>query len=186
MGKMILVTGGARSGKSTFAQQLAMQYDDVAYVATALVLDSEMELRVQKHRADRPQAWTLYEAPNKMADALRDRQHEVFLVDCMTVYLTNTLFAHKMEWDDDVPLSLEEHTALEDAVMREIRAVVDRLKEKNCIVVTNEVGLGLVPPTAMGRVFRDLSGRMNRMLAEAAEEAYFIVSGLPMQLKGKA
>jgi adenosylcobinamide kinase/adenosylcobinamide-phosphate guanylyltransferase len=178
---LILVTGGARAGKSTFAVQLAQQRGgdrDVCYVATAEPGDDEMRARIADHRASRPAGWHTLEAPRGVGTALRELtlavRPSVVLLDCMTMLVSNVLFA-QAEGEDAWP-----------AVEAEISDVIEFAAQQDVtmIVVTNEVGLGIVPTHRVARVYRDLLGRANQRLASAAEFVYFVVSGIPLEIKG--
>lgn len=174
MGRLILVTGGARSGKSDFAQNLALELggDDVVFVATAEPGDEEMRRRIAAHRQSRPTAWRTVEAPRRIGEAIENGEAaRVIVVDCLTLLVSNVLLA-------------DDHHA-EFAVQEEVRGLMDatRAITATVIVVTNEVGLGIVPADRLTRHYRDLLGRANAMLAQRAEQVYLLISGLPIELK---
>ncbi|MEW6359040.1 MAG: bifunctional adenosylcobinamide kinase/adenosylcobinamide-phosphate guanylyltransferase [Planctomycetota bacterium] len=175
MGKMIFVTGGARSGKSLFAEGLLKGRDDVAYIATARIEDDEMRARIQKHRDRRPKTWTTIERPKGVDDAVREAAtiHSAIMVDCITIYVSNLLL-------DDVNTADKE-----GYIAREIKDLcrVCREVESDVVLISNEVGGGIVPDNALGRRFRDAQGLANQALAREADEVYFLVSGLPIKLK---
>jgi adenosylcobinamide kinase / adenosylcobinamide-phosphate guanylyltransferase len=182
MGKIILVTGGARSGKSAFAEKLAGTVGEVvAYIATAEIWDDEMAERVELHRQRRPAGWLTFEAPRRaeMAIAAASRQADVILFDCLTVYSTNALLAQATEIK-----SFERR----EAVLEEIRKLVGAAQKMvgTVIFVTNEVGDGIVPDNALAREFRDVSGLANQKVAQAADEVYWVVCGLPVEIKRQA
>ena len=176
MGHLILITGGSRSGKSRFAQDMAQRVggEDVAFIATCQPLDEEMAARIATHQADRPQEWRTVEAPLRLADAVRDCGAGTVLVDCLTLFITNVLLAH----DGD-------HASAEAAVGAELGRLVEVVGESDItvIVVTNDVCMGLVPEYPLGRAFRDIAGRAGQLLASHADEVYLTVLGLPMRLK---
>jgi len=176
MGKITFITGGARSGKSYHAEQMAKRYRDVAYIATGVVTDDEMKLRVERHKQQRPAAWKTYEAPYDIAQA--------YLVDCITVHITNLLLQEKIDWDS-ATLGLEEQKRLEETVEKKISELLSAMEKSpaHFIIVSNEVGMGLVPAYSLGRIFRDAAGRANRAIAAQAAEAYFSVSGILIPLK---
>lgn len=184
MGKITFITGGARSGKSYHAEQLARQYEDVAYIATGLAVDEEMRARIEKHQQDRPANWKTYEAPYDIAAAVLLNEHQVYLIDCITVHITNILLREKQDWDLQT-LDPAEQKRLERIVEEKIQGLIDVIEKRKSrfIIVSNEVGMGLVPAYPLGRIFRDISGRVNRMLARKAEQAYLAVSGLLVPLK---
>jgi adenosylcobinamide kinase / adenosylcobinamide-phosphate guanylyltransferase len=183
MGRLILVLGGARSGKSTYAQQLAQELgqERVLFVATAEAGDAEMAQRIAKHRQERPAAWRTLEAPRHVGAEVRTHLHDarVVLVDCLTLLVSNVVVPM------DVTTDLSAATA---AVEAEVDALLQVVRESavTCIVVSNEVGLGLVPDTPLGRVYRDLLGRANQVLAAHAQVVYFMVAGLAVDVKALA
>jgi adenosylcobinamide kinase/adenosylcobinamide-phosphate guanylyltransferase len=173
MTRHVLVLGGARSGKTAFAEQLAIRSGkSPAYLATAEALDAEMRDRVASHQASRAGRFATLEEPLALSEALRAaaHQHDVILVDCLTLWITNLLMAN-----EDVSLAV---TALGNTLAE--------LRNSKVILVSNEVGLGIVPDNAMARTFRDLAGAAHQQLAEICDDAYFIVAGLPLTLKGEA
>lgn len=181
MGKLTLILGGARSGKSSYAQQLAIDHGGpVTYVATAQALDSEMQNRIENHRSERPQDWKTLEAPRRVADALK-RQPEnvaVILLDCLTLLVTNLLMDAAP--DEDHP----DEVVAAQAVEHELEQLLGlaRASQADWIMVSNEVGLGLVPPYPLGRIYRDLLGRVNQKLAAAADEVFWMVAGIPVPI----
>jgi adenosylcobinamide kinase / adenosylcobinamide-phosphate guanylyltransferase len=173
------ILGGARSGKSSYAQRLAAERGErVLYVATAEASDAEMQTRIYAHRAERPADWRTLEAPVNVGEAIQ--QHagntEVILLDCLTLLANNVI----------VPLPEPvSYADAERALMTEVDALLNAyaLGTAGWVVVSNEVGLGLVPPYPLGRVYRDALGRANQKLAAVASEVLFMVSGLPMKVK---
>ena len=164
-----LIIGGARSGKSTFAEKRALESGlRVVYVATAQILDGEMERRVALHRVRRPAEWGLVESPLKLAETLQReaRSDTCLLVDCLTLWLTNLMLG-----DHDWRAAGQ---ALLAALPRQSSPVV---------FVTNEVGMGIVPENARARAFRDAAGTLNQWIAAEADEVILAVSGLPMKVK---
>ena len=165
-----LVGGGARSGKSRFAQSWVEQrHASAVYVATGEARDEEMRDRIARHRADRGAMWTTVEEPLELPAALlQAQQSEAVLVDCLTLWLSN-VFLHP---ERDAATEL-------DALV----ALVGRWNGPDLALVTNEVGCGIVPENALAREFRDLAGRMNQRLAEASDEVYWTVFGQPLRIK---
>ena len=182
MGRLILVLGGARGGKSTFAQQLAQKLGgtQVLYVATAKAGDEEMRQRIEKHQQERPANWRTLEAQRNVGQAILDHvgKVRVILVDCITVLVSNLL----MDVEDASTAEAE------DKVMAEIQELADCVEAApgSFIVVSNEVGMGLVPPYPLGRAYRDLLGRTNQVLAQKADKVYLLVAGIPMLIKESA
>ena len=170
--KLILVLGGARAGKSTFALRLAKEIagdSSVTFIATAQALDEEMAQRIARHREERPSHWTTIEEPYHLDEALiKAANSDVALVDCLTLFTSNWLLR-----EDEQTLN-----EVSDRFLANVRS-----QPQTVIVVSNEVGLGLVPETPLGRNFRDLLGHVNQQFAEAADEVYLLVAGLPLRLK---
>ncbi len=170
---LIMVTGGARSGKSEFALEKAASYTgNKAYLATAEALDDEMLQRVTLHRKSRGPDWATIEEPINICNAVKEAQgsYQVVLMDCLTIWISNLL----------TRISLNEEEAR--GRIEEFVAMLPSLK-CNLVVVTNEVGMGVVPENPLARLFRDLAGLANQKLRKAASEAYFMVSGFQMKLK---
>jgi len=179
MSRLILILGGARSGKSRLAEQMARDLggEDVLYVATAEAGDDEMQTRIAAHRQQRPTGWRTLEAPLKVAAQLDSLPAPaVVLIDCITLLASNIL------------LTLPEdctQSEVSAAVLQEIDALLALQKQSasTWIFVTNEVGMGLVPPYRLGRLYRDALGAANQRLAQAADEVLLTVAGLPWRLK---
>lgn len=177
--KLTLILGGARSGKSAWAQKLAAeQHRAVLYVATATAGDEEMAARIAAHRAERPAHWRTLEAPAQVGEAIRAAagEAEVVLVDCLTLLANNVI--------GPLPETAPAETA-EAALAAEVEQLLAtyRAGTAEWLVVSNEVGLGLVPPYPLGRIYRDALGRANQRLATEADEVLFMVAGLPLTLK---
>ena len=160
--------GGARSGKSRHAETLVGQYASPhAYIATAQAFDDEMRARIDEHRARRSADWQTIDAPFELVSALNGvPDHQAVLIDCLTLWLTNVMLAER-----DVD---EESRQLADVLAK---------PRGPWFVVSNEVGLGIVPDNPLGRRFRDAAGRLNQMVAERASSVIFMVAGLPMKVK---
>jgi adenosylcobinamide kinase / adenosylcobinamide-phosphate guanylyltransferase len=179
MGTITLILGGARSGKSSHALCLAEESDrTVTFIATAQAMDEEMKARIQKHRAERPAGWETLELPTGIASHIAQIRSEVIILDCITLLATNLMMQYVR---DDI---VEEEPYML-AVQKEINELAGMLREKNheWLIVSNEVGLGLVPPYQMGRVYRDALGWANQQLARTADKVIFMVSGIPMVVK---
>ena len=183
MGRLILVLGGARSGKSAYAQRLAQEIggEQVLFVATAEAGDEEMAQRIARHRQERPAAWRTIETSRQAGAGVRTHLSDarVVVVDCLTLLVSNVI----------VPMDVTaDLAAAVTAVQAEVDAILQVVRESavTCIVVSNEVGLGLVPDTPLGRVYRDLLGHANRVLAVHAQVVYFMVAGLAVDVKALA
>ncbi|MCC7447054.1 MAG: bifunctional adenosylcobinamide kinase/adenosylcobinamide-phosphate guanylyltransferase [Anaerolineae bacterium] len=178
MPKLILLLGGARSGKSTLAERMAAELgSDVLYVATAQAFDDEMRERIAAHQRSRAQGWHTLEAPLRVAEQLRAMAlPPVILIDCITLLATNAL----LTLPDDCT-----QAEANQAILSEIDGLltVEQTSDSTWIVVSNEVGMGVVPPYRLGRLYRDALGAANQRLAKAADEVYLLVAGLPWRLK---
>lgn len=182
------VIGGARSGKSSFAEKKAREYGkNVLYIATAAVTDKAMEDRVRKHREQRPKTWKTLEMYSdfqtlpKYNDFL---ECNVILIDCITTLIGNFMVDSMIDFDN---CSIEEVNNLEKKILHEIMSLINICNEKNkkLIIVSNETGMGVVPSYYMGNYFRDMSGRLNNKIGTVSDFMYFIFSGIPIKLKHK-
>lgn len=175
--KLTFVLGGARSGKSTYAQDLAQEHGGkVLYVATATAGDEEMKVRIENHRAERPSEWRTLEAPLYVGEAiereLAEQPADVILLDCMTLLATNVIL--------QLPENAIEKAAT-DELSKEVNLLLACMKKSSAqwIIVSNEVGLGLVPPYPLGRIYRDALGRANQQLAKNSDRVIMMVAGIP-------
>ncbi len=173
MAKLTLILGGARSGKSSFAVWLAKKYNNVAYVATAQALDDEMRERIEQHKRQRPASWHVIESPRDVAMTVEGLRADLILIDCLTLHVTNMLL------DDNKKEAKEEY------ITNEIEALCGAAKNSaaDVIMVSNEVGLGIVPADPVSRSFRDIAGKTNQIAASQADEVYLITAGIPQKLK---
>ena len=181
-GGLTLILGGARSGKSTHAEQLAARAERVLYVATAEGRDEEMRRRIAAHQAARPRHWDTLEEPLDLAAALRAVHHryDTVLIDCLTLWISNLLL--------DRQSSGTAEDRIEQSILRaanELLGVVEA-SAAGWVVVSNEVGLGVVPPSPLGRAYRDVLGRVNQLIAAQASEVLLMVAGLPLRVKPPA
>ena len=184
MGKIIYITGGARSGKSTLAENIALtNYKTRTYLATAIPYDDEMVDRIDKHLAQRGEDWETIEGYSGISKLLEEKlESDVVLLDCLTNMVSNLLLDNHVDWDMVTPNEVNE---MEDKIMLEIDDLLKCIEEYrgDFIIVSNELGMGLVPPYPLGRYFRDISGRINQRIANESHEAYMVVSGLKVRLK---
>ncbi len=183
--KLVLVLGGARSGKSAFAEQLAASSGRrVAFIATATASDDEMRARIARHRASRSPEWLTIEEPLQLAGAVRRAAElaDVLLLDCITLWLANW-----MGQQGDLELDDAPGEAYTGRVLSDIEELLATLATpgpgKTLIAVSNEVGLGIVPAYPLGRVYRDTLGRVNQRLASSADRVYLMVAGLAVDIK---
>ncbi len=180
--RITLVTGGSRSGKSTYAESLYKGNDDVLYIATAIVTDEEMQKRIEQHKKSRNQSWETAEAYKDLDKVISNTSKTDIILECVTVMVTNLMFDEKIKVED---LTLAEIEGLEKNIANEFKKFLKEVRdrEKNLILVTNEVGYGLVPEYKLGRIFRDIAGRINQELARLSDEVYLVSCGLPLKLK---
>ncbi|HBW34176.1 bifunctional adenosylcobinamide kinase/adenosylcobinamide-phosphate guanylyltransferase [Desulfosporosinus sp. BICA1-9] len=202
MSQFTLITGGARSGKSSFAELLAASAKlPVTYIATAQIWDEEMAHRVKKHQNQRPATWQLIEEPLNIRETLCQLKDDdgVILLDCVTLWLTNLLLAEQTRQAERVTLSghEEDNFVLDStkrdkmfpdieptilATVQEVALLAQEIKPQ-VLFVTNEVGQGIVPENPLARAYRDLAGRSNQILARCADHVYLVVAGYPLELK---
>lgn len=177
MSQTIFITGGTRSGKSRFAEQRALEFGrPLCYLATAQALDGEMDERIRRHQERRGDNWQTIEETLHLTQTLAgsDGVYGVILVDCLTLWLTNLLLLYQDQAED-----------AEERIMDDVHrlAVTLRGMTTPVIIVSNEVGMGIVPEHRLGRAFRDLAGQANQIVAAAAGEAWLVASGIPLRLK---
>jgi adenosylcobinamide kinase/adenosylcobinamide-phosphate guanylyltransferase len=178
-----LITGGARSGKSDFAQKLAAKSGKkVLFVATAEAGDKEMRQRIEKHRQNRPESWTTLEIPTGVGNEIIDSSvdAEVIIIDCITLLINNIFSRFDFSSDDSI-----DEESIEKEVGLQIYQIMDCLNrlDASFIIVTNEVGMDLVPDNKMGRLYRDLLGKANQFLADKVDEVYLMIAGIPVKIK---
>lgn len=179
--KSILITGGARSGKSRLALELANKAGgQVLFVATAEAGDDEMKQRIKAHRKVRPKDWATLEATTHIGNQITKNigKAKIVIIDCITLLINNVFQQYEEK---------TEAAIVEKAVTAEINELIDCMKqtEANFIVVTNEVGLGIIPGDKVSRLYRDLLGKANQMLAEKVDEVCLMISGIPVYIKKK-
>lgn len=177
MKRIVFITGGAKSGKSSFALKLADEWafkekqstiSQKAYIATAQALDEEMIDRIERHKKSRSKEWITFEEPIYLSNLIKDisSKYNIILIDCLTLWLSNLLLNNKN-------------------VEAEIESLISILSTMDCLmfIVSNEVGMGIVPENKLARRFRDLVGYINQRIAEIADDTYLVVSGMPIKLK---
>lgn len=175
---LTLILGGARSGKSRYAQTLCQNSEKIIYLATAArrdLEDAEMSRRILRHQQDRPASWLTVEEPLEIVRAVRENaaENSIILLDCVTIWLSNLMWVNRAKT----------FAEREEIILSEVTALSDAASAGNVIAVSNEVGGGIVPASETAREFRDLHGFANQILAAQAAQVYLIVAGLPLSLK---
>ena len=187
---LIYVTGGAKSGKSRFAEDLLLGMNNGnqknIYLATSIVFDEEMKSKVALHKERRQDKWLTVESyknfSETLKDVLSDERKDNMLVDCLTNMISNIIFEEQdINWDKPSEKDFEKCNISVEKQVNELINVINRFE--NTVIVSNELGMGVVPGYPLGRYFRDIAGKMNQKIAEIADEAYFVVSGIPMKIK---
>ncbi|SHJ90346.1 adenosylcobinamide kinase /adenosylcobinamide-phosphate guanylyltransferase [Tepidibacter formicigenes DSM 15518] len=181
-----MVTGGARSGKSSFSEKLCKdKKGKVAYIATSIAFDEGMKDRIKKHRQSRPKNWTTYEIYKDIYKEISEisKVNDVVLLDCVTLLVNNLMFEFNINWDS---CSREEIDNIENYIQNQIDKLIDEIRKTNIyfVFVTNELGMGIVPENRLSRIYRDIAGRVNQKIASLSDEVYLVVSGIPMKIKG--
>lgn len=179
-----LIIGGARSGKSTFAENYCLRGSNKpAYIATAQVLDSEMGKRVEMHQERRKDHWINYEEPYNVSGLIKKyiSAHDIILLDCLTIYITNLML---QGYDYDEKIQEKFMIDKEKEIEQEVHTILSLIPvEKELVIVSNEVGMGIVPEHFLSRVFRDISGRMNQIIGEQSDQIIYTVAGIPIKIK---
>lgn len=184
--KIVLVTGGARSGKSSFAESYIKECGEkIAYIATSIPFDEGMQDRVKKHKAQRPSEWTTVEKYFDLHKIIKDIKvnHDSALLDCLTIMCSNIMFADN-QYDFNT-IAREEIDSLEKLILSQVDMLLGEARENelSLIIVTNELGMGIVPENRLARIFRDIAGKVNQLVAKKSDEVYFVVSGIEMKVK---
>ena len=193
---LIFVTGGAKSGKSKFAEEMLLKLNNGKqkniYLATSLVFDEEMKEKVRLHKKRRKDEWFTVETYKNFENELsnffenNDKIKNNMLVDCLTNMITNIIFENQnIDWDNfEKKLYIQTLEKLNKNVENSVNKLLNVTNEfENVIIVSNELGMGLVPSYPLGRYFREIAGKMNQIVAEKADEVYLVVSGIPMKIK---
>ncbi|SHJ12394.1 adenosylcobinamide kinase /adenosylcobinamide-phosphate guanylyltransferase [Dethiosulfatibacter aminovorans DSM 17477] len=185
MSEIILVTGGARSGKSTIAEKILLgKKEDILYIATSIAFDEEMVDRIKKHQERRDERWKLaetYKDFHKLVDNDDFKKCKYILLDCITVMLSNRLFDKRLGNETD----LDEYDVLESEILEDIENLlkISRENDKTIVIVTNELGMGIVPIDRISRMYRDIAGRINQNIASQADKVILAVSGIGVDIK---
>ncbi len=180
MARIILVTGGARSGKSMFAESLCQTEQEVVYIATAKAEDDEMRTRIASHRRTRPPEWRTFETTYDLYQAVSGETH--YLLDCITILTSNIMYAMTKQ---DEKISVDLQVKIEENIWTELRTLIKSVKQIDgtLVMVTNEVGYAIVPASHVARVYRDLVGKINQRIASLCDEVYLVACGIPLRLK---
>ncbi len=180
MARIILVTGGARSGKSTFAESFYQTAQGVVYIATTRIEDEDMAERVRRHQASRPREWRTVEATSHLRQIVSNERH--YLLDCITMLASHIMFSLT---GDAETISSALQARVEERVWTELRSLIQGIKHHDAmlVMVTNEVGYSIVPVNQVARVYRDIIGRLNQRVASLCDEVYLVVCGIPLKVK---
>ncbi len=181
-GKLIFVTGGIRSGKSAFAEEITFRLGEkVTYLATAQVLDEEMRFRIEQHRERRPDSWITLEEPINVTEAIikQGKKCEVIMLDCLTIFISNLMIYEEQR------IGKVTQKEMRNGILGEISNLAKAAKKAaaHVVIVSNEVGLTLVSDNYLGRMYQELVGAANQIVAGLADEAYLVVAGHPIDLK---
>ena len=183
MSKVIMVTGGSRSGKSVLAEQKALEHGkrSVLYLATAIPVDEDMKERIRIHQARRDSEWGTFEGYRELGEVVKGTEKNTILLDCVTVMITNILSEKERNFDE---LDKREIEDLEAQIMMELSDLIKGARDgnKTLIMVTNEVGMSIVPSYRLGRIFSDIAGKANQFIASMADEVTLCVSGIPVRI----
>ncbi|MDF2884582.1 MAG: cobU [Clostridiaceae bacterium] len=178
--RIVLVTGGARSGKSSFAESLYNESRHVVYIATSRVNDDEMKERVMLHRNSRPSEWRTFEENYNIKNCIGEEKN--YFLDCITVLTSNIMFDITKDMES-IPIEIQRK--VEGTVISEIESLIGEIRKRHysLVIVTNEVGSSIVPENHIARVYRDIAGRINRKIAGLSDEVYLVVCGIPLKIK---
>lgn len=188
---MILITGGARSGKSVFGENLLMSEKKVLYIATSMIFDNEMKERVEKHKQRRSEYWETLEAYKSVGDKIiaMNKCYDGIILDCVTIMISNLLMQSVPNFTD-VEYEKLDYRVEETKILYEMKNLTEALKEMETkyftktVLITNELGSGIVPEKKISREFRDIAGRVNQYIAKESNEVYMVISGIPVKIKG--
>lgn len=186
MSRVTLVTGGARSGKSTYGEKLiANRAKAIAYIATAIPFDGEMKSRIAKHREQRPSNWTTLECWKTIHEIIPEifEDHQGVILDCLTIMVTNFMLeTSHINWERPHPDDIFE---LQQSILAYVEQIMLTFKQTaiEVVIITNELGMGIVPENPLARAFRDIAGRVNQLVAEHADEVVLVVCGQSLKIK---
>lgn len=186
MSNIVVITGGSRSGKSCFAESLCLnQNNSTAYIATSIPFDEEMLDRVNKHREQRSEEWETYEIYKDVHKEINkiDKKHNTVILDCVTLLVNNLMFDYNQDVDN---MSREEIDRMKEHVYGQIEKLILEIKKTDLyfVFVTNELGMGVMPDNKLSRIYTDIAGKVNQYISKMSDGVYFVVSGIPMKIKG--
>lgn len=184
MGKITLVSGGMRSGKSTYAENALKDEKSILYIATSMITDEEMEERVRIHQSRRGDRYRTHEGHNNLNKVIQESKESASLLECMGTYITNRMFDILGNKAIE-SLSRDEIRDIENVIVEEVEQFLTEMSKSPSkhMIITNEVGLTLISEYKLSRVFTDILGRVNQLIASKADEVYFVVSGIPLKIK---
>jgi adenosylcobinamide kinase/adenosylcobinamide-phosphate guanylyltransferase len=181
-----MVTGGARSGKSSHAESLCRaQNNSTAYIATSIPFDDDMKDRVKKHRAMRPSSWTTYEVYQDIYKEIPKiaKSHQTVILDCVTLLVNNIMFKEDIDFETCEYLEIDR---VEQSIKEQVDLLIKAVRKTDLyfVMVTNEIGMSVIGATRLTRVYTDIIGRINQQIAKASDEVYLVVSGIPIKIRG--
>ena len=181
-GKVILVTGGSGSGKSLFSEKLLEDEKEILYIATAVVNDEESERRVEHHKNRRDERYRTHEGFEELANMIENAKEDTVLLDCISLFVRNHMFKQNRDYDF---ISLDEVDEIKNCIEEELKSIINICREKNkkLVMVTNEVGYSVVPEFKVNRIFRNLIGTTNQLMASLSDKVYLVSCGIPITLK---
>ncbi len=186
MSLIILVTGGARSGKSSHAEGLCRaQNNSTAYIATSIPFDDDMKDRVKKHRAMRPSEWTTYEVYEDIYKEIPEiaKGHQTVILDCVTLLVNNIMFKENTDFETCDYAAIDR---VEARIKEQVSLLMEAIRKTDLyfVMVTNEIGMSVIGATRLSRVYTDIIGRINQQIAKMSDEVYLVVSGIPVKIRG--
>lgn len=186
MSQIVFVTGGARSGKSSYAEKLCKdQGNKAAYIATSIPFDDDMKDRVKKHQASRPSDWTTYEVYEDIYKEISEiaRSNKTVILDCVTLMVNNMMFKENIDFETCDYAVID---SVEARIQEQVRLLIEAILKTDLyfVIVTNEIGMSIIGATRLTRIYTDIIGRVNQQIAAASDEVCLVVSGIPVKIKG--
>ena len=186
LSNIVLVTGGAKSGKSSYAEGICKQLGTkIAYIATSIAFDEGMKDRIKKHRQSRPSNWGTFEIYKDIHKEIStiSKNFDTVILDCVTLLVNNIMFDMETDYDKCSRAKID---SIEEYINSQIESLIEEIKntDLNFIFVTNELGMGIMPMNRLSRIYCDIAGKINQKIASKSDVVYFVVSGIPMKIKG--